>query len=278
MLFTCLPPAGPCEWRELAPFVVAYNEQHGTSYFRSQCLDVEIRDRPAPEVLLEAQGEPSIVIERKSIVWPPGKHLANHRNEHNLSEYLSEALRSHGDDFSDSLYQLSVQEVSLHGKRDRDVAAIARTIASDIASHADEARSFGGIGRSSPIPWNFRAVHESERDETTPTRGIGVIVCGSIDYHDPAAFRRKRESANDGFREEFGRQASAAAEKFSDYSDCLRSLLVQFFGDPEFGPTDEEIKKIVVSSQRPKDIDQVWVADEKWVSADDYEIEWVHLT
>ena len=54
--------------------------------------------------------------------------------------------------------------------------------------------------------------------------------------------------------------------------------MVQFFGDPEFGPTDEEIKTIVVSSQWPKDIDQVWVADEKWVSADDYEIEWVRLT
>jgi len=219
-----------------------------------------------------------MVIERKSIVWPPEEYLANHRNEHNLSEYFFEALRSHGDELSDSLYQLSVEEVSLHGKRDRDVADIARTIASDIASHAYQARLSGGIGRSSPIPWNFRAVRESDRDESTPTRGIGVVVCGSTDYHDPDAFRRERALANDGFRVEFGRQASAAAEKFCDYSDCLRLLLVQFFGESEFGPTDEEIKTIVVSSQRPKEIDQIWVADEKWVSAYDSEIEWVRVT
>lgn len=278
MLFTCLPPAGPCEWRELAPFVVAYNERYGTSYYRSQCLDVEIRDRPAPEVLLKAQDEPPMVIERKSIVWPPEEHLPNHRNEHNLSEYFSEFLRSHGDDFSDSLYQLSVQETSLHGKRDRDVAAIARTIASDIASHTDQAKLPGGIGRSLPIPWNFRPLREWERDDATPTRGIEVVIVGSTEDQDYAEYCRKHAAAIDGFCEEFDRQAGAASRKFSDYSDCLRLLLVQFFGDPEFGPTDEEIKTIVVSSQRPRNIDQVWVADEKWVSAFDYEIEWVRVT
>ncbi|MCY4115227.1 MAG: hypothetical protein OXG33_15025 [Chloroflexi bacterium] len=218
-----------------------------------------------------------MVIERKSIVWPPEEHLANHRNEHNLSEYFSEALRSYGDAFSKSLYQLSVRESSLHGRMDRDVAAIASSIAGDIASHADEARSYGGLARSSPIPWNFRPLRKWERDEATPTRGIEVVIVGSTEDRDHAEICRKQAVAIDGFCEEFDRQARAASRKFSDYSNCLRFLLVQFFGDPEFGPTDEEIKTIVASSQLPRNIDQVWVADEKWVSADDYEIKWVRI-
>jgi len=219
-----------------------------------------------------------MVIERKSIVWPPEDYLSNHRNEHRLSEHFSEALWSHGDAFSKSLYQLSVRDTSLHGRTYRDVAAIARSIAGVIASHTDEARSDGGLTRLSPIPWNFRPLREWERDESTPTRGIRVVIVGSTEDQNYAEFCRKQAAAIDGFCEEFERQVRAASRKFSDYSDCLRLLLVQFFGDIEFGPTDEEIRAIVIGSQLLKDINQVWVADKNWISEDDYELEWVRIT
>ncbi len=277
MIFTCLPPTGPCEWRELRPFVVAFNKRHGTSYSRSKCLDIEIRDRPAPEVLIEAPGKPPIVIERKSIVWPPEEHLSNHSNEHHLLGYFAAELRSQGDDFRDSLYLLSVQATSLAGRADRDIAATAGDIARIVSSDPDKAKSTHGIARSSPIAWNFRAAREWERDETTPTRGIGILIDESTEYDDSAEFLRRRASALSGFSEEFDRQARSAARKFSDYTECLRLLLVQFFGDIELGPTEDEIKSMIVGSQLPEGIDQVWVADKNWVSAYNFEVQWVRM-
>ena len=51
-------------------------------------------------MLLEAPWETSIVLEHKSVVWPP-KHLSDHSKEHHLFERICDLLRNI---FKDSVY------------------------------------------------------------------------------------------------------------------------------------------------------------------------------
>ena len=115
MIFSCFPPDGKCEWNHLSGFVARYNDMFGTTYRRSACLDVETRDEKEPELLLEAPGESPIVIERKSVVWPH-EYFSDHRNEHDLRRFFVDKVRSAGNPFSHSAYQLIVDAESLKGK------------------------------------------------------------------------------------------------------------------------------------------------------------------
>ena len=117
-MFSCSPPQGKCEWAHLRGFVDQFNSNYGKSYTRSACLDVAERNEKQPELLLEALGEIPIVVEHKSVVWPP-RYLSDHSKEHHLHELIRNML---GNQFKDSVYQLEVSENSLKGKTKREVA------------------------------------------------------------------------------------------------------------------------------------------------------------
>ena len=136
MIFHCFPYELKCEWRHLSNFVTKFNDIHGKMYARSACLDVENRNGREPELLLESPGEIPIVIERKSIVWP-SDYLSDHRNEHHLQECISDLL---SDVFNDSLYQLTVHEEFLKGKKNREVREIAKQIACVVKDSQTEAK------------------------------------------------------------------------------------------------------------------------------------------
>ena len=274
MLFDGLPPEGSCEWQGLIPFVSAYNTRHGTAYTRQACVDVEIRDKPAPEVLLTSPGEPPIAIERKAIAWPQREHLAGRRKEQRFMERFVEAVQLGGGAFEDSIYRLAVGEESLRDRTKREVESVAESIASVVASRVREAKSQRGLAGTEPIVWRFGPMPAWERDETTPARGVGVIVWGRDPLGDVSEFLRQREVARAGYWAELQRASKAATAKFADFSDCRRLFLVQFFGDLWHGPTDEEILELIVAAPILENIDQVWVADHHWTNIDSYEIAW----
>ncbi len=264
MIFSCFPPQGKCEWSHLKVFVGHYNSIYGKSYTRSECLDVEKRNTKEPELLLEAPGEIRIVVEHKSVIWPP-KHMSDHSNEHYLCERICHLL---GDQFKDSVYQLIVNAGSLKGKRKREVGGLAEQIAQVVLSNETKAKSQRGIGDLKPTPWRFRSLSPYEKNETVPETGIGLKV------RLPLETFQSVEIAKSGYGEEFERLATDAAEKFVDYADHLRLLLVQFYGDSSFTLGDEDVIEIIQSAQVPEIIDQVWLAQQNWVGENDYEIAW----
>ena len=83
MIFTCFLPQGKCEWANLIGFVREYNRMYNKAYVRAACLDVEEHNSREPEVLLEAPGDISIVIERKAAVWPRD-YCSDHANMHDF--------------------------------------------------------------------------------------------------------------------------------------------------------------------------------------------------
>ena len=265
MVSWCFPPQTDCEWVNLRDFVIQFNTAYGKAYAKTECLDKD-NSRKQPEVLLQAPGEKDIVIERKSVVWPT-TYLRDHSYEHEFDRHMRKLL---GNEFRDAAYQLTVREASLKGKKQREVAQYAAQIVEEILSRRTEAKSCG-IGSREPIPWCFRplASHELEYDE--PRTGIRFTVIGkSSTAFDKGA---DSESIKAGYAGEFQRTLEKAAPKFAEYTDCLKLLLVQFFGDSS-SILDEDIIEIIKSARLPKVIDQIWLALEDWVSESDYEIAW----
>ena len=278
MLFSCMPQTGGCEWHGLRGFVVQYNQQFGTNYLRTACLDRELRNEKVPEVLLEAPGERPMVIERKAVAWPLD-FFHSHSNEHNLFRYFIDFVDSLGNVFDDAAYLLRVSENSLRRKRKRDVKSIAEHIARNVVLNREECRSPLGMREDKPIVWGFGPALPHEIDERTPERGIGIQIDGGFeDFMRPDRdYKRRRDAALEGYGKEFGRAANDAAAKFHKYSSCRRVLLVQFFGSHESGLTDSDFQELVERASVPERIDQVWIADYDWLNAHDYDLRWMPL-
>ncbi len=88
-----------CEWTFLTSFVAQYNKEHKTDFQRFRCLDVELRNTAQPEVLLvDSSNGNTMVIERKSIVWP-SIYIADHKAWHRKAERLAKANNGYFEEF-----------------------------------------------------------------------------------------------------------------------------------------------------------------------------------
>ena len=279
VIFNCLIPGVKCEWFHLKDFVTAFNAIHGTSYHRSKCLDVYGKDekQPAqaskrPEVLIESDldSEVPIVIERKAVIWPKD-FQRDHSKEHILPDRVVDVLWGK---FSDSTYELAFHADDLKGKKKRQVEGFGNHISRQINANVGKAKSPKGIGGLTPVRWSFRPLDPYEIDEPNRTKGIRIDISLSSSWDlQPVDFRRRRERALAGFAERFGREANKAGEKYSEYANCQKLLVVQFFGEGEL-VRDEEIMEMVKGTQVPNQIDQVWLTGREWVSLDEYELAW----
>lgn len=276
MIFPCFPPTSylpngqKCEWNSgIRDFVIQLNAEFGKQYRLSKCLDLKSIDKE-PEVLLEAPYEIPIVIERKSIVWP-APHLIDHAKEHFLFDRMCKALN---DLFQDDLYQLRITEQSLKGKREGEVEKIASQIVAIVRRNPKAAKSWRGVGRQEPIPW--RLCLFPGQDENAPKVGLGLSVEGkfwSADTH--GEILKEIAVAKSGYIKELEHQAIKASEKFAKYNHCRKLLLVQFFGDA-LALQDKDITEVVQSARLPREIDQVWVAEQD-MTGDDYRVTWQHI-
>ena len=274
MVFCCFPAGSKCEWDHLKDFVAQYNEANDKAYTRTACLDVGERQTKQPELLLEADGETPIVIEHKSIVWPPA-YFSDHDNEHLLGKLVASSV---GDLFRDSVYEFEFLEKSLKSKRKRQVEEFAGQIACILRSNEVLARSQMGLSRKNSIPWRFHALSPMERDEASWKNGIvTTVTSGTWSAGLAEILNGDDEAAKAGFSGQFEIAAANASEKFNEYSHCLKFLLVQFHGDSSFTLDDDELVEIIRSANLPEMVDQVWVARKDWVSADDYELGWQHV-
>ena len=266
MMFHCSPPQGKCEWSRLRNFATHFNTLYGTGYTLSRCLDVNNRSEKEPEVLLEAPGCVPVVIECKSVSWPPD-HLSDHSKEHYLGELLFAQL---GGRFQDALYKITFDPAYLKGRKKKEIETIVEQTSGTVLTNMPMAKSQSGIGSSLPVPWHLRPISHWERDETYPEVGLGI-------FFESEGFRADTPDKilpKKGYAQEFDRAAKNAAEKFVKYADCTKLLLVQFYGDGSVWLGDKEIVEIIQSAKLPTLIDQVWVAREDWVSEYDYEIAW----
>ena len=276
VIFTCLTPGGSCEWFHLKDFVASFNAIHGTSYYRSKCIDAygPGNKQPAkalkrPEVMIEAEGEPRVVIERKAVVWP-SDFQRDHSKEHYLPSRVGRLL---GGEFNDSGYELAFHAEDLKGKKLSQVEKLALQISQIINSNINKAKSVRGIDSRRPVKWTFRRLAQFEMDEPNPATGIRSSVTVSSSgqgFHENPQYR---ETTLAGFAQRFDRETNRADQKIYDYDDCQRLVVVQFFGESEC-VTDEDILEIIKASRLPEQIDQVWLTGREWVSLYEDELAW----
>ncbi len=124
------------------------------------------RTEQQPEVLMtDGRTGKQMVIERKSVVWPP-TYVLQHQNGHEFAETIWQSTK---DRFQDSCYELRVSGKELN-KLDRGTV---RRFASEIGNvivQLDPSKI--PMRRSVPLHWTFP---RADRDEYEDRRGSVVI-------------------------------------------------------------------------------------------------------
>ncbi len=251
-----------CEWRvAISAFVDHYNILHETSYYRERCPDVEDRNTKQPEVLLKAVGQPDMVIERKSVIWPKD-FMRTHQRFHQLGDILAERC---GKRFANNPHVVEFSEASLSGTM--NIKNVFNELYDQIASGHNSGRT--------PFPWRLRPAINGI-DGKVPMGGVGLIahVDGSV-WDSPDRFLKYHADAVAGFRNEYNLALNNAKEKFREYEIARHIFLVQFIGDGE-AILDEDVEQIVATTPC-SGIDEVWVAFRDFVNEDDYEVAWKRL-
>jgi hypothetical protein len=251
---------GKCEWREggLDKFVSHYNRENGTSYAHTECLDIERtggRTEPKPEVLVtDARRSRQMVIERKSVVWPPD-YILRHQNEHDFANIIWQQTR---DRFQDDCYELTVSAEELRKLDSHTVKQIALEIGSILAENHSSSMP---LRRSTPVPWHFH--RGNTHDDYGTRKGIVVI------HEDALTFNFNRDDAIVGTAAAMERELAEAAAKFIGYEGTRKVVLLDFYGN-ELG--EEDIPPLIERIALPQTIDEIWMTKCDWVSEDDFEI------
>jgi hypothetical protein len=263
----CYPPKSRCEWKSLRRFVEHYNKAYGRDYGLKRCLDVQNRQRKEPEVLLEDGRRSRMVIERKCICWPRD-YVRWHSKEHLVYEEIRKRM---AEAFDDGLYLLELHAKDLQCN-DRAIREIATEIAGAIVANTDEAKQRRGIDSDTPIPWTFRPLPKGWCDEDARDVGVGVWISEDPPWNDPDEFH----SAEDRARSEISADLSCAFEqcssKFAGYEDCLKVVVLEFYGHVPDLLEDEEVVALVSQAKRPSIIDQIWIGRPEYVSEIDWEV------
>jgi hypothetical protein len=252
---------GKCEWLGggLDAFVRHYNGQSGTAYALTECLDivkVSGTTPKAPEVLLTDSGTGNqMVIERKSIVWPPN-YIHRHRLEHDFAELIWK--KTH-DSFRDGAYKLTLNGREFDLLSSKVIQEAGQEIG-DIVSRLNPTSL--PIRSAKPIKWSFRRVQPGEEEDERP----GVIV-----VHEQTMTLEDTDDADArvGTSSEMKAQLEAAAAKFEGYSQCRRLVLLDFYGTNLW---EDDIPVLLEGITIPIVIDEVWRTIRDWISADDYQI------
>lgn len=270
MMFSCTP-ADRCERRHLSSLVVRLNGLWGKSYEVSACLDMDSRNEPEPELLLEAPAEPPIVIERKTITWPK-EYLRDHNNEHAIANALFARLDN---TYQDDFHVLTLWSDSLVGQRVTDVRDWAEQIANAVLRDEANSRTTRGIHGQTPIPWGFRRADEIDRDYDTPDTGIQIRTFQDTgpSFVDPSGWTTMMTEATQGYKAELERLAANCEAKFAKYGDHIRLLAIEFHGDL-WSLSEDAIIEVVNSAELPNCVDQVWLGQQDWLDDSTHRVYW----
>jgi hypothetical protein len=272
-MFWCLPSGNKCEWSTLEEFVKHFNTKFGAQYSLVDCPDVFDKTTNRPEVLLENEKNECMVIERKGFPWPPD-YIRFHQLEHEFGNYLTSKINSA---FQDDVYLLGISAKHLRNSK-KQVRYIAQQIAEAVMERRGQISSTGQIFSAQPVPWRFWRLSEQERDESTPERGVGVMINDPwIMFQDLQSHVLELPDENtlveirQAIRKKLEELLVKVELKFRGYPSCLRVLLLDIYGDA-ISLDLISIDEMVQTVDLPLNIDQVWIAEPEWLSEVDFKV------
>jgi hypothetical protein len=249
----CLPESGGCERPFTDAFVGHLNRAESASFVHRACLDVAQREIPQPEALYEDLNQKlPLVIERKSISWPLD-YAYRHSNDHVVADVFTHELKGLP---SDGLYELRLP-LLIEGKRPH-LKSLALAAAQRIRSNWPRIAS--GWMMEERVDdkwwWQFRKVHDSEREDNVAADGIMVEWEGPggdfllRNYIDPV-------NPSEEFVDALKKIYSSCAAKFTSYPGARRVLLIDPHGDLRSKDSDWW-RSIWISFQPPAQIGEIW--------------------
>ena len=259
-MFSHFDRRGKCEWLEggLHVFVSHYNRERGTAYSLTECLDI-LPIGPAtpkqPEVLLtDKLSGKQMVIERKSVVWPPG-YVRNEETFHLLADLISESAKGW---YLDGLYKVSVDAEQLGLLNKKSATKFARSIGATLSKLVPTDLPMRWF---TPINWSFRRIDSHEHGDR---KGICVESVQNVSLEDWVP-----ERAIAGTTLALREQLENASRKFLAYQDKCKLVLLDFFIDEL---SEDAIPSMIESIAVPANIDEIWRTKQVWISEDDFEI------
>ncbi|MBI3776077.1 MAG: hypothetical protein HY273_11085 [Gammaproteobacteria bacterium] len=250
----CLPESGNCERHRTDAFVSHLNLVEGRAFTHDACLDVLIRDSPQPEArYVEFSTNESLVLERKTIVWPLD-HVELHRREHELADALSNSLR----DLAQAL-PMTIQFAPTFtlARIDHGEFVLETTQSIHAAIEAMEIcgpRAFIASGDG----WICYLNADEREASGDPPTGLGIVwtVSDELIYS---------EYMPPGLVFEVQRHFGTTVRKFQTYMDSRRILLVDPHGSIRHFPKTwllDLFNQAGIQSQ----ISEIWSASYDWVS------------
>jgi hypothetical protein len=200
-----------------------------------------------------------MVIERKSVVWPPD-YILKHNNEHNFADTIWTETAGR---FNDACYELRVSGRQIEAIDARHIKGFAKQIGSCIAGLKSSQLPFRG---SHPIGWIFFRANEHEYEGR---KGIVVVESDEMRLDDFLD-----EDAKDGTASVMQKELDAASLKFDGYSNATCVVLLDFFGTEL---TEDDIPPLMASISVPVKVDEVWMSKRDWKSEDAYDIGYERL-
>jgi hypothetical protein len=247
---------GKCEWLNgLHAFASQYNKTNGTDYKLSQCLDITgDTTRKQPEVRLDFSGHPSMVIERKRIVYPLD-YYKRHRSLHQFWHVFAESFKSLLEPrLQRDFFEIGISHDSLCTLNGRSLTALAASIVESISSQIATLETVGVISSEEPIPWSFYRVPIPDADLTVES-GLSLYCPIDIIRSETDLICAKAEIGR-----QLGKQLADTCKKLEGYEDCLAILILEICGDIFSLPSFVDVASIINASHIPQSIHQVWLA------------------
>ena len=259
---TCLPESGGCERQRTDSFVSYLNELENSHFSHDRCLDRIFRNSPQPEALyIETGFAKSLVIERKSVVWPTD-YVVLHKNDHFVASLLIEGLR----DLTANLpYGIRLEAGA--SSRGSDLTVFASQIVNSVRE------GFSGVERGETIgstisgrKWRFFQEDPSWRKEDgEPEYGL-VVRWYSDETRDQVSDPTVKLLAD------VSRLFDSCVRKFQNYLSARRILLVEQYGGLQY------LGKLFwmhlfETLPPPLEISEIWRGGRDWIT--DLKEDWV---
>lgn len=250
----CIPETGGCERIRTEPFVSFLNESRNTNYRFKACLDQIYRTEPQPEALYyDIQTDGALVIERKTVAWPEGC-VEYHKNDHLISEIVSDGLNQ---TLSDDYYRLDLVPF-FNGKR-QYLEKFTKDIVANVLFNIEGLRTGKTITdpqQASPESarrrrWQIRKLASWEIE---PNDQVGVQI-----FWDARPSRELIPSSLPAkLLHAIERLFLSCERKFNGYQEAVKILIFEPHGDLRYQRKNwwEEVWKAI---SPPDSIDEIWM-------------------
>jgi hypothetical protein len=258
----CLPASGGCERRRTDPFVEHLNWLEKTNYQHEACLDVLFRNSPQPEALyVDEATECRLVVERKTVVSPQD-YVVRHKNDHFVAERISEGLN---DLLSEGAYGMEL-EPGIVG-RPSELEEFAQEVIKSARARFVEVQNGRVIGSQQPRR-SWALYHEDPRARAFdggPENGLRIT------WNMPDSLASAWEITSD-ILESLSELFSACVDKFQDYLNDRRIVVIDPYGDIRYNP-DCWWGEVFEALPPPPSISEIWSGTYDWL--DDEQQGWI---